>query len=735
MTMTAYPEQSAAPAGLTIKDYLELLRRRRVIFLNVFVIVLVAGVLMAASAKPVYQTSASLLIPNSARSWSLVDSSNPIEAMLAAAQPDNVATQIEVLQSGFFIADAWKAAGIVDKPGVAGPSARVRQRRESNVVDVTVEGGDPHDVAQLANTIVDLHLQRTDLLRTTGLQDTTEFVQQEKEKAARELATAEQRLLAFRRDHRVAELTADQEARTREYVALQTRVSETASNITSFKAQLAEVRSRLAKEPIDLVRASTKENPRVARLQEKLDAAQFQRMELARQFQPGNRQVRDLDAQIAALQQQLTAEPETLPVRTHEPNPARLPLQARLAELETGLQGQIAAHNGAVAEFQTKKRAVDDIGPWEVQQAHLVNERDASQSAYNSLSNHLRDLEIRSKARARTARVLQRASVPTIPIRPRKARSVTLAAVLALLLAAGCALLQEHLDDRVNSPEDVERVVALPSLGHVPVMANGQAPLIAEMPTRSHVADAYRSLRSSISFAAVDAPLRRLVVTSANKGEGKSVTSVNLATAMAAEGKRVILVDADMRRPSTHRYLDLPLAPGLSEVLAGMNTVDAVLQPTSIPNLQAICAGPIPPNPTELLGSSAFDKLLAHLEDRADVVLFDTPPCVPVIDPVILAGRVDGVVLVVHSGETRRGAVKHAVELLGRAHARIVGVVFNRVRPDQGGYYYYHYYADAETGTEKRRRSRHKSNGHEVKAELQEAVALAGGERDQQGRN
>src|SRR5262249_17436423 len=149
----------------------------------------------------------------------------------------------------------------------------------------------------------------------------------------------------------------------------------------------------------------------------------------------------------------------------------------RQVELETALQGQIAACNAATAAFSAKQHTVEDLGPWEGQQAHLVNERDAAQSAYNALSNHLRDLEIRSKARARTARVLQRAAVPTSPIRPRKSRSVVIAAMLALLLAVGSALLQEHLDDRLNSPEDVERIVTLPALGHVPVMANGKTPL------------------------------------------------------------------------------------------------------------------------------------------------------------------------------------------------------------------------------------------------------------------
>jgi capsular exopolysaccharide synthesis family protein len=181
-------------------------------------------------------------------------------------------------------------------------------------------------------------------------------------------------------------------------------------------------------------------------------------------------------------------------------------------------------------------------------------------------------------------------------------------------------------------------------------------------------------------------------VTSASKGEGKSTTSVNLATAMAMDGKKVILVDADMRRPSVHRLLNVPSAPGLSEVLAGMKSIDEVIQDTEVENLRVVTAGPVPPNPAELLGSRAFDSVIEQLEERADLVIFDTPPCMPVTDPVIVAARMDGVVLVLFAGQTRKAAIKYAVEMLGRARARILGCVFNRVQTSKSGYYYHYYY-------------------------------------------
>jgi capsular exopolysaccharide synthesis family protein len=252
--------------------------------------------------------------------------------------------------------------------------------------------------------------------------------------------------------------------------------------------------------------------------------------------------------------------------------------------------------------------------------------------------------------------------------------------------------LQEYLDDRLNSPDDLENISVLPALAHVPLMPATEPRLVAALPANSHLAESYRALRASIGFAGVDTPIKRLQVTSAAKGEGKSVTSLNLATAMAMDGKRVVLVDADMRRPSLHRMLNLPETPGLSEMLVGMCSVEEGLRPTDVENLQVICAGAIPPNPAELLGSQALDQIIARLEEHADMLIFDSPPCMPVTDPLVIAPRMDGVLLVIHAGNTRKAGVKHVENLLRRARARLLGVVFNQVQADRNGYYYYSYY-------------------------------------------
>lgn len=696
MSFNTIPETPGTASELNIRDYLDIIQRRRAVFIQVFVLLLAMGIVGAAVSKPVYQTYAKLQVPVGSSSVNIVDSNNPIAAFFLAMQPDSLDTQLQVLQSGPFQEDARREAHVLPRPGIVPPSVKVETLGDnSNIILITVEGGDPQEITRLANTIVDQHLQRTDRSANHGLHGATQIVRGQKEKAEKTLADIDRKLALFRKAHPGVEPDTERAQRAGEYAALLTRVLELESSVSSSRALLVSLRARLAREPRELVEETTKDNPRVGKIRDKLDDLSFQRMDLLREYRPTSRTVQDLDRQITQLRRQLEAEPKEIHVRSHSPNPTRALLQTRLEEMESNLQRDETSLNSARGQFKSKKALLDSMAPWEIELGRLNRSRDAIQNAYTLLANQLRDLEIRSVSPLPTPRVIERAAVPATPIRPRKAQSIFLSALMALVLAVSTVFLQEFLDDRVHSPEDVERLAVLRPLAHVPLMGSDQPRLVAELPANSPVAEAYRSLRSSIGFAGIDAPIRRLQVTSALPGEGKSTTSVNLATAMANDGKRVILIDADMRWPSVHRLLDLANSPGLSEVLVGMKRLDEALQATDNENLQVVAAGAIPPNPAELLGSNAFGRLLEQLDGQADVVIIDTPPCLPVTDPLIVAARTDGVVLVLHVGKTRKGGARQAVELLSQARARILGAVFNQVPAHRKGYYYYrqyHYY-------------------------------------------
>jgi non-specific protein-tyrosine kinase len=212
--------------------------------------------------------------------------------------------------------------------------------------------------------------------------------------------------------------------------------------------------------------------------------------------------------------------------------------------------------------------------------------------------------------------------------------------------------------------------------------------LITLTDPRSPISEAYRSLRTNLSFYSLDNPIRSLVVTSPAKAEGKSTTIANLAVTMAQSGRKTILVDCDLRRPSLHTLFDLRGEPGLTDVILN-DDVDLPLQETGVENLWLLASGPKPPNPADLLGSRKIDQLLEKLNDMADIVLFDAPPVIAVTDAAVLGAKVDGVLIVVSAGQTRRDHAERAKELLEKAKVRIIGAALTNAPKDSslGDYY------------------------------------------------
>jgi succinoglycan biosynthesis transport protein ExoP len=315
-----------------------------------------------------------------------------------------------------------------------------------------------------------------------------------------------------------------------------------------------------------------------------------------------------------------------------------------------------------------------------------------------------------SNSGANLLTVVDPASPPPQPASPRVLLNTILAALVGLLIALGLAFLLDYLDDTVKSTDDVEVVAGLPTLGTITKMrgAKGRSEiyrLATLLYPRAPVAEAYRSLRTNVEFAAVDAPVKTLLVTSAIPGEGKTTTAANLAVVFAQAGRRTILLDADFRKPGVHKIFDLPNTAGLSSLMRTDETrIDDVAQATEQENLRVITSGPLPPNPAELLGSQRMRMILERLAGAGDLVVIDSPPVQAVTDAAILASITDGTLFVVDAGRTRRGAVRSGREALAKAEARVLGVALNRLsEKSSGGYYYYDYYgAEGQEGTQRR---------------------------------
>ncbi len=700
MSLDTYPEvgYTAAEEGLDVRQFWAILRKRRATFFQIFVLVLVVGAAATVLSKPVYQTKAKLKVPAGRNEVNVLNPGDAVSALMKPGVPDSVSTQIQMIQSRPFIKQAIEKSGIHTPSGVVKPSIKVEAVKDTNIIQVIGEGGDPKEIATLVNTILDLHVDRTDSFRQTGYSKGLAFLEKQTKEANEALQEANAKLAAFRRDHPVAEMGAMQDSQQRSLMEAQSAVVAAQTNVSSTVGQIARIKARLNGMKDQIVKYRQVPNQQRALLQDKLRMARVERQDLLANYLPESDEVKAVDEKIANYTAAVEAEAPFISEPIYLSNPMRDALDKQLTELEANLYRHQENLNAANAQVRTTRSQLVASSPWKPEFDELTQAVERARTRYNSLFDKLQDMRIFGfSGDGSKAQVIENAGIPTVPIQPKPMMNIALAFVLGAALAVGVVFLQEYLDDRIHEPDDLMRLARLPSLGHVPAIGPGDAHLVSQLASDSHVSEAYRSVRSAIGFAGLDGPVRLIQITSASKGEGKSLTSANTAAAMAMDGKKVILVDSDMRRPSQHKVLTLPLSPGLSEVLVGQKTWQEVIHDGPVPNLRIICAGTMPPNPAELLGARSFVQLANDLLEQADVVIFDTPPCLPVTDPLIVASRMDAVILVISAGSTRRGAIRHVMGLLTRARARVVGAVFNRVDAKQGGYYYQyykHYYGD-----------------------------------------
>jgi capsular exopolysaccharide synthesis family protein len=341
--------------------------------------------------------------------------------------------------------------------------------------------------------------------------------------------------------------------------------------------------------------------------------------------------------------------------------------------------------------------------------ADTQNQIAALESKLTTLQGNYASLLASSSAGAvNSLSIIEPATIPQSPVGPAMLMTVLTAAVIGLLLAACAAYLLEYMDDTVRTPDDVLEASKLPTLSGIAEYkpGNGLTPeLVALTQPRSPISEAYRSLRTAIFFSNVDNKFRTLLITSPNPAEGKSVTAANLGVVMAQAGHRVLLIDADLRRPKQHRIFKLQKSFGLTNLLVQMSDT---LEPTKMIELLVnvnktvfeskqtglfiLPSGSVPPNPAEIVGSTKMKKLLEILSTRFDYIIIDSPPTLAVTDAVILSTRVDSVLMIANAGRTRRNQLKQAIRKLDEVNANLAGVVLNRLTTESGDYYYYAYH-------------------------------------------
>ncbi|MBN2045295.1 MAG: polysaccharide biosynthesis tyrosine autokinase [Anaerolineales bacterium] len=367
---------------------------------------------------------------------------------------------------------------------------------------------------------------------------------------------------------------------------------------------------------------------------------------------------------------------------------------ARYAESKQNLEANLAEQRAAIDQTLIKLAELPDTEENKVERELLNLNLTQANDTYRNLLNNYEYLRLEEAQSVSTIQIAETAKPATAPVRPNILTNTLLGIVVGMMLAGGIIFLIEYLDDTVRSPEEIAKLFDLSPLGYIARLPlprdrkdNGGVYVLQN--PRSPISEAFRSLRTNIEFAGVVDPINTILITSPGPREGKSTVAANLATVMMQGGKKVIVVDADLRRPRIHKFFGLTNRLGLSGIFRGqVNLVDAAEKLAD--NLHVITSGPPPPNPAELLGSMLMDKILSGVSQRADIVIVDSPPVV-VTDPIVLSRKVDGVILVINPGKTKKDALKAAMEQLTRAEARILGIVINQIGKRSSQYYQYYY--------------------------------------------
>ncbi|HET91109.1 MAG TPA: polysaccharide biosynthesis tyrosine autokinase, partial [Chloroflexi bacterium] len=377
--------------------------------------------------------------------------------------------------------------------------------------------------------------------------------------------------------------------------------------------------------------------------------------------------------------------------------------QAGLTELETqinALEANIAATQVEIATLGDPGDALSEFV--RLERTRLESQLTRDQTRLVVLLSSAEEFRLAMARYTDTITVYAPAELPTSPVASRTLQNTLLGAATGLMIGVGVAFLLEYLDDTIKSPQDVRQILPVGVLGALPRMeqreTNGQTALVVTAHPLHPIAEAFRSLRTSIQFSGVDTPTRTLLVTSPLPTDGKTFTAANLAVVMAQGGQSVIALDADLRHSTLHRAFRLPKEPGLTTALLSPDRWEQALQPTEVEGLRIVGAGPRPPNPAELLASHRFREFLSWLREEADVVIIDSPPVLAVTDAAVLSTLADGVMLILDCGETRQPAAVQAAERLLSVGGNLLGVVLNRLSSKGDGYYYYSYYYSQEDG-------------------------------------
>jgi polysaccharide biosynthesis transport protein len=562
----------------------------------------------------------------------------------------------------------------------------------SRLVQISYTNPDPRQATEIVNALVRTFIEENFKTKYESVTQTSEWLSTELADLQLKVQTSEEKLVRYQKDHSI--LGGDEKQNI-----VTAKLDEINKELTAAQSD------RMQKESIYSFAMSgdsslfAKVSPEgstglVGKLREKEAELNTQYALMTTQFGSGYPKVVELNNQLKEVRIQIASEEKKMQEKLRDDYLAALQREKLLT-----------------AAFEQQKQEANKLNENAIEYTVLKRDAESNRQLYQDLLLRLKEAGVSAGLRSSNIRVVDVARPPTAPITPNVPRNLQIGLLLGLACGMGLAFVLESLDTSIRNMEELGAISTLPALGTIPLQLSNNGSLRkrlktvssgSEMPEapalvtyarpRSEAAEAYRALRTSILLSSFGAPPKVILVTSAMPQEGKTTISANSALVLAQRGSRVLLLDADLRRPGIDKLFGIKARGGLSTLISGVEKFEDVLvQSAEVPNLWILPAGPIPPQPAELLSSSVMKEYVIRWRSEFDHIIIDTPPCLSVTDAVVLSPEADRVILVARAGKTSKLALRRACDLLLRVNARVMGIVLNAIDVRSGHGYYYTY--------------------------------------------
>jgi exopolysaccharide transport family protein len=705
----------------TLGDYWRILRKRKWTVIVSLVVVVTAAALISLRMTPIYDAVARISISSQAPT-SILNFKDNAQYGESSDQESLIATQISILQSNTLALLVIRNLGLNNRPEfagkeqptttggipVSGSSAQTLGREDqligafhsslnvmpvpnTGIIEIKYSSPDPRLAAEVANTTANTFIEQNIKARFDSTMQAADWLSKQLADLQIKVETSQTRLIEYQKQHGIVG-TDDKQNLTFE------KLNELGKQLTQAQAERIQKESlyQIAKGTNPDALSSVLQDAALASLRQQQTQLQIQYAQLRTQLGSEYPKVREVQNQLSEVN------------------------KAYQEELQSGVLRVQNEYYTAVKREQMLKGALDEqtavanqLDENAIEYRILKQEADSNRQLYDGLLEKLKEASLAAGLNSSNIRIVDKARIPLFPARPNVPRNMLFAVLLGLVGGVAVAFALEAVDTTVRTPDQAQSLSGLPVMAVIPFktdMGSAKAQgagsrllltakqsstragaLVSYLEPQSEITEAYRTLRTSILLSSAGHPPQVIVFTSALPQDGKTMTSVNTAFVMAKQGKRILLVDADMRRPSIHKAFDMRPEVGLSNVLSGLAKWKDAVQPTMEATLFLLPSGPLPPHPSELLGSGSMQDLIREWRKEYDHIIIDSPPVLSVTDAVLLSVQADMVTLVVRSGQTTMGAVRNARDLLLHLKAPLRGIVLNAFDLQSPDYYYYYY--------------------------------------------